>query len=201
MFGYFWFLVKRSFHGTLRTLEIGEAIVAIAVHVFGYFFPAHKETLEVLFVVLVALLVLTFFFGLFLAAYASNQEDAANRIKQQKEYSGKETAWAKERDELYARLKAKGLTTERTQEVHDRLSQCSPEEQDIIRLVARSGHMHKEKIAEYANSKGYSYRNLEKLSIDTGLLLRDVGTDFYRIPPIYEVILADYFFGSTRKDN
>jgi hypothetical protein len=72
MLGYFWFLVKRSFHGTLRTLEIGEAIVATVVHVFGYCLPAHKEALEVLFVALVALLVLTFFFGLFLAAYASN---------------------------------------------------------------------------------------------------------------------------------
>jgi hypothetical protein len=107
----------------------------------------------------------------------------------------------KEIDQLNARLKAKGLTAERMQEVHAKLSECTPQEQDIIRLVTKSGHMHKEKITEYANGRGYSCRTLEKLSIDTGLLLRDVGTDFYSIPRHYEAILADYFFGDNQADN
>jgi|GEM_PF-6044584 len=72
--GYFWKLVRRSFHGTLRTLEVGEAVVATGVHCLGYLFPAHKEVFAVAFLTLVGLLVLTFLVGLFVAAYASNQE-------------------------------------------------------------------------------------------------------------------------------
>ncbi len=88
---YLWYLVKESFHGTFRVLEIGEAVVALAVHVTGYF--AHyftedhaaavelKEKLDVAFVVFLGLLVLTFFVGLFLAAYASSMGTAKNGSK------------------------------------------------------------------------------------------------------------------------
>lgn len=79
MWAFFWMLVRRSFHGTLRVLEIGEALVALGVHVTGYFVPAHKEELEVAFVALVGLLVLTFFVGLFLAAYAAQREEEEKR--------------------------------------------------------------------------------------------------------------------------
>jgi hypothetical protein len=71
---YFKEIFKRSFQGTFRLLEIGEAIVALLVHVIGYFAHEYKETLEVLFVVLVALLVLTFFTGLLVASYVFHKE-------------------------------------------------------------------------------------------------------------------------------
>jgi hypothetical protein len=70
---YFWLLVCHSFHGTFRMLEIGEAVAALIVHVLGYFVHAWKEPLEVVFVALLGLLILTFFVGLFLAAYAHQQ--------------------------------------------------------------------------------------------------------------------------------
>src|SRR5262249_9567011 len=82
--GYFWKLVRRSFHGTLRVLETGEALVAITVYTVSYFHHGWREPLEVLFVVLVGLLVLTFFFGMFLAAYASNQEMEAVVLSHQR---------------------------------------------------------------------------------------------------------------------
>jgi hypothetical protein len=76
---FFWKLVKTSFHGTFRFLEIGEALVALVVHGLGWLRPAWKEPLETLFVALIGLLILTFFFGLFLAAYAQNKETENER--------------------------------------------------------------------------------------------------------------------------
>jgi hypothetical protein len=72
--GYLWRIVRLSFRGTFRALEIGEAVTALIVHVLGWFVHAWKEPLEILFVVLACLLVLTFFAGLFVAAYASQKE-------------------------------------------------------------------------------------------------------------------------------
>lgn len=75
---YFGHLFHRSFHGTLRVLEVGEAVSAIVVYVVGFFAHEWKEPLEVLFVVLACLLIVTFLLGMFLAAY-SHQKDTEQK--------------------------------------------------------------------------------------------------------------------------
>src|ERR1700688_4698673 len=78
---YLWELVRSSFTGTFRVLEIAEAVLAIIVHSLGYRFPEWKESLDGAFVVLAALLVVTFFIGLFVAAYRSQlRADESRRI-------------------------------------------------------------------------------------------------------------------------
>lgn len=81
LLSYFWRLTCKSFHGMLRVLEIGEALAATTVYFVGFFKHEWKERLEILFVVLVALIVLTFFCGLFIAAYASDR-DAQKKLKE-----------------------------------------------------------------------------------------------------------------------
>lgn len=78
LWDYFSILARRSFHGTVRVLEIGEAVAALIVHVLGYYFHGWKEQLEVVFVVLLGVLALTFLFGLLRAAHAKQKETEAN---------------------------------------------------------------------------------------------------------------------------
>jgi hypothetical protein len=85
--GYLWHLVRRSFHGTIRRLEVGEATTAILVLVPAYLFPAYRERLEILFLVLLGLFVLTFVVGLFLAAHASHKETEAALDRHRQEIS------------------------------------------------------------------------------------------------------------------
>ncbi len=67
-------LCRRSFHGTFRFLEIGEAILATAMYSLVYFFPGLEHFFHGAFVLFVGLLILTFLSGLLFAAYLSAKE-------------------------------------------------------------------------------------------------------------------------------
>jgi hypothetical protein len=107
---YFWRLVRHSFQGAFRVLEISEAIGALIVHVTGYFVHEWKDSLEVLFVAVVALFVLTFFVGLIFAAHAiqtdSEKQKSALEAKISAEFDAKRSLLENERDTALGEAKA-----------------------------------------------------------------------------------------------
>ena len=123
---YFGRLFRRSWHGTLRFLEIGEAFVALTVHVSGYFLPEYKEELEMAFVVLLVLFFLTFFFGLFTAAYAFHRDTVGSSVAQElalekRNCEIQEFAVEKER-ELQKRIRV--LEQSKANELEELRTQC-----------------------------------------------------------------------------
>lgn len=73
-FSYIRRIAGRSFHGTLRWLEIAEAVLAVTVYSVGYFDEHLGHQLKGLFVLLLISLFVTFFAGLFWSAYKYDTE-------------------------------------------------------------------------------------------------------------------------------
>lgn len=71
---YFGYLICKSFHGAFRLLEGAEVIVAIGIGVACYFWPAWRDSLEVLFLILVGLFFLTLLCGMILAAHILDEK-------------------------------------------------------------------------------------------------------------------------------
>jgi hypothetical protein len=175
--GFWWFcwrLLKRSFHGTLRVLEIGEAVVAIVVHVLGYFFPQYKESLERLFLVLVALLVVTFLVGILIAAYGSNHELEADR------------------NQLRRRAEVPDLSADRRQEAQEQLSRCMEDEVEALRTLLRAHHLHGEEVRRRCPGV-----DCMRLMAKTSFLYRDGTNDLWRIQLEWQPVLTQLLFPSN----
>jgi hypothetical protein len=71
---YFSQLCRLSWRGTLRLLEILEAIAAVTCYSLKFFFPQLDHLLEVVSLFIVILLVVTFIFGLIWAAFRIDKE-------------------------------------------------------------------------------------------------------------------------------
>jgi hypothetical protein len=96
--GFFWHLARRSFHGPLLVLEIGEASMAVVIHAASYFVPGIEHLLGILSLTLIVALFGTFFLGLFLAAYASNKEIEGLRLR---DLAAADERHRKERGEVF----------------------------------------------------------------------------------------------------
>ena len=73
---YCWHLVRHSLHWSLKLLEAAEAIAATACYAIAYFWPQY-HFLEIVAVWLIAVIVLTFFVGLLVAAFVMDTEKTA----------------------------------------------------------------------------------------------------------------------------
>src|ERR1022692_4325117 len=73
-FTYFFQLVRRSLHITLRWLEILEAIAAITCYSLKFWYPQWDHLLECVSFYILVLLGVTFIFGLIWAAYLIDKE-------------------------------------------------------------------------------------------------------------------------------
>src|SRR6516162_6276531 len=67
-------IAARSFHGTIRVLELGEAIIAVSVGVASFFFPQAEHLLSLIFFIFLIALIFTFMYGLFSAACQYDRE-------------------------------------------------------------------------------------------------------------------------------
>lgn len=76
---YFGELVRRSFHGAFRIVEIAEAAAAVLCHAAAWFWPEYRDVLEPISVGILIVFVLTFVFGLIVAAHGMHREEEAAR--------------------------------------------------------------------------------------------------------------------------
>lgn len=69
-----WSIVRKSFHGAFRKVEIGEASAAVSLHGLSYFFEGLEHQLKLASLIIAGLFIVTFIFGLVIAAYVVDKE-------------------------------------------------------------------------------------------------------------------------------
>lgn len=198
--GYLWQLVRHSFHGMMRTLEVGEAAVAMLVYVVGYFVPEWKKPLEFLFVALLGLLVLTFFVGLFLAAHASNQEveHVARKLAAEAESAFRGVIAAKDEQieklrssvaGLEARLAGQGLEVEQLEAVRKQFAMLTQEDVATIRHLVVFGRATEHQLRSAAAQGGYTPVIMNRLASLVVFLDRtSTAAAWYVIPSMVDIV-------------
>lgn len=72
-------IARDSFHGTLRFLEIGEAVLAALYYAIGFFFHEIHESMGMAFAIFVLTIMGTFIVRIFVAAYRRDRRLAAEK--------------------------------------------------------------------------------------------------------------------------
>jgi hypothetical protein len=179
---YFWGLLRRSFHGTFRALEIGEALTAMIVHVLGYFVHEWKDTLEILFVALLGALLLTFLIGLLVAAHFSQKEI-------EKSASEKETELRAEISRLNAQLTRPDITDEIRREAHRLFHNLSTVRRLALKRIAVMGCQTSGQLEEYLKDQNNGVISTQiAAEIHTGfeLISRDRANGTWIVNPHFE---------------
>lgn len=71
---YFWAVIKKSFHGSLRSLEVCEAVAAVILYSLSWKYKEAKDYLVLASIAISLLFVITFIFGLIIAAHSIQAE-------------------------------------------------------------------------------------------------------------------------------
>jgi hypothetical protein len=171
---YFWMLCRRSLHGTKGLLELGEAILATAMYVCLYYVPEAAKLVKGLFVLFLGMLIVSFFFGLFLAAYASNREEQDRRQDAERRLEAEK-----------ARL---GLHAARRRSIADQLARLTYPQEVAVRAILSLGPIDDNQLGERIGPQAVAGAGLEDLAGRTNLILRDDACRWVVNPSLSDVL-------------